>query len=47
MPRQNIDYNKRVIYKIEHEDKPDLLYVGSTLILLDVRIITNLIVIII
>ena len=30
MPRQNIDYNKSVIYKIEHEDKPDLLYVGST-----------------
>ena len=30
MPRQNIDYTKSVIYKIEHEDKPDLLYVGST-----------------
>lgn len=30
MPRQNIDYNKSVIYKIEHEDKPNLLYVGST-----------------
>ena len=30
MPKQMINYNKSVIYKIEHEDKPDLLYVGST-----------------
>ena len=30
MPKHTINYNKSVIYKIEHEDKPDLLYVGST-----------------
>ena len=30
MPKHTINYNKSVIYKIEHEDKPDLLYVGAT-----------------
>ena len=30
MPKTIINYNKSVIYKIEHEDKPELLYVGST-----------------
>ena len=30
MPRKNIDYSKTVIYKIQHIDKDELLYVGST-----------------
>ena len=30
MPKTNIDYSKSVIYKIEHVDNPELLYVGST-----------------
>ena len=30
MPKTNIDYSKSVIYKIEHADNPELLYVGST-----------------
>ena len=30
MPRKEIDYSKAVIYKIQHQDKPELLYVGST-----------------
>jgi|DEB0MinimDraft_10_1074344.scaffolds.fasta_scaffold18310_3 hypothetical protein len=30
MPRKSIDYNKTVIYKIQHADNPELLYVGST-----------------
>jgi hypothetical protein len=30
MPRKDIDYQKSVIYKIEHLEKPELLYVGST-----------------
>jgi len=30
MPKTPIDYSKSVIYKIEHLEKPDLLYVGST-----------------
>jgi predicted GIY-YIG superfamily endonuclease len=30
MPKTPIDYSKAVIYKIEHMEKPDLLYVGST-----------------
>ena len=30
MPRTPTDYSKSVIYKIEHIDKPELLYVGST-----------------
>jgi len=30
MPKTPIDYSKSVIYKIEHIDKPELVYVGST-----------------
>jgi hypothetical protein len=30
MPKKEIDYQKAVIYKIEHLEKPELLYVGST-----------------
>jgi len=30
MPKTPTDYSKSVIYKIEHIDKPELLYVGST-----------------
>jgi predicted GIY-YIG superfamily endonuclease len=30
MPRTAIDYSKSMIYKIEHQDKPELIYVGST-----------------
>ena len=30
MPRKAIDYSKTIIYKIQHQDKEDLLYVGST-----------------
>ena len=30
MPKIPIDYQKSVIYKIQHVDKPELLYVGST-----------------
>ena len=30
MPRTPTDYSKSVIYKIEHIDKPELVYVGST-----------------
>jgi predicted GIY-YIG superfamily endonuclease len=30
MPKKEIDYQKSVIYKIEHLEKPELLYVGST-----------------
>jgi predicted GIY-YIG superfamily endonuclease len=30
MPRKIIDYSKTVIYKIQHIDKDELLYVGST-----------------
>ena len=30
MPRIPIDFSKAVIYKIEHIDRPDLIYVGST-----------------
>jgi len=30
MPKTPIDYSKSVIYKIEHLEKPELLYVGST-----------------
>jgi hypothetical protein len=30
MPRTEINYQKSVIYKIEHLEKPELLYVGST-----------------
>ena len=30
MPKTPIDYSKSVIYKIEHLDKPELVYVGST-----------------
>ena len=30
MPKINIDYSKSLIYKIEHNDNPNLLYVGST-----------------
>ena len=30
MPRTPTDYSKSVIYKIEHMDKPELVYVGST-----------------
>ena len=30
MPKTTIDYSKAVIYKIQHQDKPELLYVGST-----------------
>jgi len=30
MPKKATDYSKIVIYKIQHQDKEDLLYVGST-----------------
>ena len=30
MPKKNIDYSKGLIYKIQHEDIEELLYVGST-----------------
>jgi hypothetical protein len=30
MPKKEINYQKSVIYKIEHLDNPELLYVGST-----------------
>jgi len=30
MPKTIIDYSKAVIYKIEHMENPELLYVGST-----------------
>lgn len=30
MPRTPTDYSKSVIYKIEHLEKPELVYVGST-----------------
>ena len=30
MPRKDIDYSKTVIYKIQHIEKDDLLYVGHT-----------------
>lgn len=30
MPRKPIDYSKTVIYKIQHIEKEELLYVGST-----------------
>ena len=30
MPKIPVDYSKTIIYKIQHQDKPELLYVGST-----------------
>ena len=30
MPKTNINYNNSVIYKIQHHEKLDLIYVGST-----------------
>ena len=30
MPKKEIDYSKCVIYKIQHKDRDDLLYVGHT-----------------
>ena len=30
MPKTPIDYSKAVIYKIQHNDIPELLYIGST-----------------
>ena len=30
MPKTTINYTKAVIYKIQHQDKPELLYIGST-----------------
>jgi hypothetical protein len=30
MPKYNIDYKKSIIYKIEHLENPELLYVGSS-----------------
>ena len=30
MPRKEIDYSKTIIYKIQHEDKDELVYVGHT-----------------
>ena len=30
MPKQDINYNNSVIYKIQHQEKPELIYVGST-----------------
>ena len=30
MPRKAIDYSKTIIYKIQHEDDDELLYVGHT-----------------
>ncbi len=30
MPRTNIDYSETVIYKIEHDIKKELLFIGST-----------------
>ena len=31
MPRKAVDYSNTIIYKIQHQDKPELLYVGSTI----------------
>tara|TARA_R110000822_G_C15085141_1_gene470111 strand:- start:45 stop:671 length:627 start_codon:yes stop_codon:yes gene_type:complete len=30
MPRKATDYSRTIIYKIQHQDKEDLLYIGST-----------------
>ena len=30
MPLTKVDYSKTVIYKMQHVDNPELLYVGST-----------------
>ena len=30
MPKNPIDYSKTIIYKIQHIEKDDLIYVGST-----------------
>ena len=30
MPKNNIDYTKTIIYKIQHKEKPELLYIGHT-----------------
>ena len=30
MPRKDIDYSKSIIYKIQHIDNPEILYVGSS-----------------
>ena len=30
MPINNIDYSKTIIYKIQHKEKPELIYIGHT-----------------
>jgi len=30
MPKKAVDYSKTIIYKIQHSEKPELLYVGHT-----------------
>jgi predicted GIY-YIG superfamily endonuclease len=30
MPRKAMDYSKTIIYKIQHEDNEELVYVGHT-----------------
>ena len=30
MPRVIMDYSKTIIYKIQNQDKPELLYIGHT-----------------
>ena len=30
MPRKSVDYSRTIIYKIQHEDDDELIYVGST-----------------
>ena len=30
MPKKEIDYSKTVIYKIQHNSKKELIYIGST-----------------
>ena len=30
MPINNIDYTKTIIYKIQHKEKPEWLYIGHT-----------------
>ena len=43
MPKIPIDYQNTIIYKIEHIEKEDLIYVGHTRrIGIDVNILTNI-----
>ena len=41
MPRTTTDYSKLVIYKIQHINNPELLYVGSTTVILQNGNITH------